>query len=92
MELKEMDWNSGDEDADLIIQIAQRAAYVSHDFDFATVAHDVAMVHLNGSPLRLEELRDAENAEFWDEMFCIRQNLDRKTGKLKHGLLPHFRA
>lgn len=92
MELKLMDWNDGIEDADLIIQIALRASEFGCDFHLVVVAHDLAMLHLNGCPLRLKDLLDAPFIEFWDEMFRIRQNLDRKTGKLRHGLLPHFRA
>lgn len=90
--VKMMDWNSGEEEFVCIIQIADRAVREDSANDFVTVAQDVAQVHWRGCPLRLEDFRDAEDAVFHTEIFRIVHYLDRTSGKLRHGLLPHFRA
>lgn len=49
---------------------------------------DVTATHLNGCPLKLEELLKADNFDFMHDVTGILLNLDRKTGKLRNCFNP----
>lgn len=51
---------------------------------------DVAAVHCNGNPLRLEGLLAADDFNFAHDMSGICNCLDRDTGKLTRGFSPRF--
>ena len=53
---------------------------------------DITACHLNGCPLRLEELLNANDASFGHDVFGIRRYLDRKTGKLTGFFDPRYSA
>lgn len=82
----------------IISEIAKRAfdelaiARENDPFSRADVAMDVAAVHCNGNPLRLEALRDADQFNFAHDILGIRRNLNRETGKLGNYFTPRFSA
>ena len=51
---------------------------------------DVTATHLNGCPLRLEELLEADAFNFVHDIIGIRNNLNRDTGKMENCFLPRF--
>lgn len=51
---------------------------------------DVAAVHANGNPLRLQDFLDADDFNFAHDMSGICNCLDRDTGKLTKGFSPRF--
>lgn len=78
----------------IIHQIAQRAVKMAKEagveYDTLDAEMDVTAVHANGNPLRLEEFLSADNFNFAHDAFGIRNNLNRKTGRLKGLFSPRF--
>lgn len=54
------------------------------------VMMDVTAAHVNGCPLKLEQLANAPDFDFFHDVDGIRMHLDRSTGKLKDCFLPRF--
>jgi hypothetical protein len=53
---------------------------------------DVMAVHLNGCPLRLKDLLEADDFNFAHDLYGIYRHLNRETGKLEDCFLPRFSA
>lgn len=51
---------------------------------------DLTATHLNGCPLRLEELLAADDFNFDHDVFGIRRHMNRETGRLENCFLPRF--
>jgi hypothetical protein len=51
---------------------------------------DIDACHCNGTPLKLQELLDADDANFAHDVFGITRHIDRTTGKLTNCFLPRF--
>lgn len=83
-------------DAKLLAAILVRAAdmYTVHmgvQLDGLTsLAMDLRACHLNGCPLQLQELLDADDANFAHDVWGIQRHLDRNTGQLTGHFLPRF--
>lgn len=61
-------------------------------YDDALTAHmDISAVHAQ-CPLRLGDLRDADQFNFAHDMYGIQRHLNRQTGKLENLFLPRFAA
>lgn len=82
------------DELDLIRSIARRAAHVARTANVAyppmDAALDVLAVHVNGNPLRLDELLCAKTADFAHDIFGIQRHLDRDTGKLQMCFKPRY--
>jgi hypothetical protein len=81
-------------DAVLINRIAKRAwdlEWVREGYASLTdLKMDLTATHLNGSPLRLRALLEADNFTLVSDIDGIRRHLDRKTGKLTGLFTPRF--
>ena len=53
---------------------------------------DIKACHLNGNPLRLVELAEADDFNFAYDVFGIRKHLNRGNGKLDGLFSPRFSA
>ena len=51
---------------------------------------DLDACHNNGTPLKLQELLDTDNANFMHDIVGIQNHIDRTTGKLTDCFLPRF--
>jgi len=51
---------------------------------------DVTACHVNGCPLKLQELLEADDFNFSHDIFGIRRHLNRETGQLENCFLPRF--
>lgn len=51
---------------------------------------DIAAVHANGNPLRLDDLLAADEFNFIHDIAGISRHLDRDTGKLGDGFTPRY--
>lgn len=89
-----INWNASREDAAIIERIARRAvneaASVCVELDLLETEMDVTACHLNGCPLRLVELLEADAFNFSHDLVGIHNNMDRTTGKLTGHFLPRF--
>lgn len=76
----------------LIVDIAKRAVKMAKahgvDLDQATVVMDLDACHSNGCPLDLNALLAAKDGDFGHDVFGIRTNLDRGTGRLTNLFWP----
>ncbi len=75
-------------------KIADRAIAMAKEFgvkyDKLTALMDVSACHCNGCPLKLQELLNADDANFAHDVFGIRANINRETGKLENCFLPRY--
>jgi hypothetical protein len=78
----------------LISKIADRAVKAAEangiKYDGVSALMDIDAVHSNGCPLKLQELLDAKDTDFNHDVFGIRHNLNRRTGKLTNCFDPRF--
>lgn len=78
-------------------KIAERAVKLRQERGVAPGAEesldiemDVLATHLNGCKLKLLELLNADDFNFSHDVFGIRTNLDRLTGKIGGGFHPRY--
>ena len=91
-----LNWHTTKEDFDLINQIADRAVNTakSHGISYSKMnaLMDIEATHLNGCPLRLQELLTADDANFSHDIFGILRHINRTNGQLEDFFLPRFAA
>lgn len=82
------------EEARVIHKIVKRAGKHAEelhlDFDFTAMMMDITACHVNGCPLKLDELLDADGFDFAHDVWGIQRHINRKTGKLEDCFLPRF--
>jgi hypothetical protein len=87
-------WNCTREETQIAVKIAQRAVTMAKEigveYSQMTALMDIEATHSNGCPLKLQELLDADNPNFAHDVFGIRANINRKTGKLENCFLPRY--
>jgi len=83
-------WDATQEEMTLIKKIAKRGFCRQLYADILSLSMDISATHLNGCPLKLEELLAADDFNFFHDIYGIHNNLDRKTGQLKNCFLPRF--
>lgn len=76
-----------------IVDIARRASEMAYragiEYNVLDAVMDITAVH-DATPLRLMDLLDADKLDFAHDIFGIRQNINRATGKLENSFLPRF--
>ncbi len=78
-------------DATLISRIVQRwARVIGQKQTLIDLELDITATHLNGNPLRLEELLRADEGDFCHDVSGIRHHIDRETGKLTNLFSPRY--
>ncbi len=89
-----INWKASKKDVDLIQKITDRAMGIAKaqgvKYKRQDAEMDIAAVHCNGNPLRLEELLAADEFNFSHDIFGIRRHINRETGKLNNHFLPRF--
>ena len=95
--MENINWNTTKRDTNTIAAIAKRGVALAKKYgiygiyrDYNTLSMDLTAVHLNDVPLRLSDLRKADDANFGHDVFGIVRYIDRKTGKLTDCFLPRF--
>jgi hypothetical protein len=88
-------WDCSRTEMQLITKIVGRAEGLwkqvySTKLDRMALDMDITACHLNGCPLKLEELLAADDFNFAHDVFGIRNKINRKTGKLTDCFLPRF--
>lgn len=79
-----------DTEEQLIDDIVLRVCGLIPESDPVCVFMDIAACHLNGTPLKLQELLQADKTNFLHDIGGINRHLDRTTGELKAGFLPRY--
>lgn len=81
-------------DIPIIERIAHRAVKMADEagwqYEERGAQMDITAYHCNGNPLMLKELLDADDFNFAHDVFGIRRNLDRNTGKLLNFFSPRY--
>ena len=85
-----INWNAIDEeDSEIINNCASRAAKIFQVKDRLSLIMDIEAAHI-ASPLKLQELYDADNFNFAHDICGIQRHIDRNTGKMQNCFLPRF--
>jgi len=83
--------NTTKKEMQLIVKIAQRAFSMDMGYeDFQALNMDIAACHLNGNPLKLEELLNADDFNFAHDVNGINRHMNRETGKLTNSFSPRY--
>ncbi len=85
----EINWNTTKEDTEVIVAIAKRAVELLNA-DYIDTLMDITAVHANDTPLRLNDLLNADDFNFMHDINGIASHLKRNTGKCMRGFLPRF--
>jgi len=77
-----------------INKIAHRAvamaASAGFEYPLMDADMDLTACHVNGNPLKLDELLSADEFNFAHDVFGIRRHINRETGKLEDCFVPRF--
>ena len=94
--MREINFSVTDEEMSLIIELSKRAAILvsktGGHYPLMDCQMDLTATHLNGNPLNLEKLEAFDSMNFSHDIFGIRANLNRTTGKLKNCFSPRCSA
>jgi hypothetical protein len=71
---------------------AERRAGAVGKYPLIDADMDICATHLNGCPLKLEELLAADDMNFAHDVFGIRRHIDRTTGELQDCFVPRYAA
>lgn len=85
-----IDFECTGEELDIALQIAERAYKANPAFTVLGTSMDIVATHMNGCPLRLRELLEADDLNFAHDVAGIARHIDRTTGKLTNCFLPRF--
>ena len=87
-------WTCTKEECQIVARIAGRAYQIAQEvgveYPKIGIIMDVEACHCNGNPLRLDDLHNAEKEDFAHDVFGIRANIDRTTGKLLNCFSPRY--
>ncbi len=87
-------WTVDKEAIQTIPKIAKRAVVMAKkhgvSYDHLDAVMDIDACHNNGNSLKLAELLAADDFNFAHDVFGIRANIDRTTGKLANCFVPRY--
>ena len=78
-------------DMNLISQIADRARSTHPHLQKMSLVMDIDFVN-QVNPLRLKDLLEADEFNFWHDVYGIMQNFNRESKRLENCCLPRFTA
>lgn len=91
---KVLNWKAPADEAKMIRDIAVRGVNLAKELgytrDLLTMVTDITLCHLNGNPLDLVGLLEAENGDFGHDVFGIQRHIDRETGELLDCFCPRL--
>jgi hypothetical protein len=85
-------WEATKAEHELMVKIADRFTQNKNygGLSYRELLMDLNATHSNGCPLKLQELLDAPDLDFFHDVAGITRHLDRKTGKLTNYFLPRY--
>jgi hypothetical protein len=91
-----INWIATEAEEKIIYSIAVRASEhaTKHGerYPLLDASMDLSACHLNGNPLNLQGLLDANDADFDHDISGIRNNLNRINGQLQNCFVPRYSA
>ncbi len=89
-----INWEIGATDLLLIRDIVKRVIKepTSVGVNVLDAEMDLMATHANGCPLKLKELLEAKDFDFWHDINGIGRNINRGTGELENCFLPRYAA
>jgi hypothetical protein len=92
--MKQITWNCSQEEMQLLSKITQRAVKIIHknggNPDALSLNMDITACHLNGNPLKLKELLEADDFNFLHDIAGISRYINRHTGELGDCFVPRY--
>lgn len=85
-----MNFSTTPEEQKAIDGIVAREMKLCPDADPISISMDITATHCNGTPLDLDRLLEADDANFMHDVSGIAQHIDRETGQLDGQFLPRF--
>ena len=89
-----INWEATIEEHKLQSKIGARASALAKEvgieYKQITAVMDIGACHGNGNPLRLADLLEADEVNFAHDVFGIKANIDRATGKLMNCFVPRY--
>jgi len=88
----QINWNISKNDNITIHKIIKRfkTKFETDSKSAINLEMDITACHLNGNPLKLTKLLEADDLNFFHDVLGIRNCIDRTTGKLTHCFLPRY--
>lgn len=89
--MKQINWDTTEEDDVLIESVVKRAfeeLELDAIIDKTCLSMDIAVTHLNGTPLDFNKLLSFDDFNFGHDVYGISSNINRNTGKLDNCFLP----
>ncbi len=88
-----INFNASRDDRRQIELIVERAKRIAHEagresFDQESLEMDLTACHLNGCPLDLQKLANADDFNFAHDVFGIERHMNRTTGQLENHFFP----
>lgn len=95
-EIGQISWEIAPEDLAIVKKIVDRAAALykrEHILrDKIDIQMDIEACHLNGCPLRLADMLEADDFNFMHDVDGIANCISHDTGRLTKNFLPRFAA
>lgn len=85
-----INFNTSKEDTKIIMAIVKRGFNPDIYKDRMSMMMDISATHLNGCPLKLNDLLEADDFNFFHDIYGIASHLNRETGELEDCFLPRF--
>lgn len=85
-----INFETTNEEYDVIEKIVERAAAIDPDINRGTLTMDITAAHANGCPLKLGELLAAPDSDFFHDIAGITRHINRETGELEDFFLPRY--
>lgn len=93
MKTDSINWKASKVDSRVIGEITHRAAnMIGRNADYMSIRMDITACHLNGCPLDLYKLLEADDFNFAHDVIGITRHINRDTGQLENCFVPRFAA
>ena len=86
----EINWDIPYHEYAIVKKIVERAKTYGIEFDEVDMQMDLVACHMNGCPLRLQALLEADDFNVAHDVVGIANHMNRETGKLERCFLPRF--
>jgi hypothetical protein len=91
----EVSFEITDAESNLIFAIAERAwkkyeIKDTYNYDFTTLILDITATHCNGAALKLKDMLEADDFNFFHDIWGIYKHINRETGQLENWFWPRF--